>query len=346
MPKISVIVPVYNVEKYLPKCLDSIVNQTLKDIEIICVNDGSPDNSLAIMKEYAKKDKRIKLIDQKNAGLGAARNVAIRQAKGTYLYFADSDDWLDETCLEKLYKRILECRADLCIYGMHHYDEQKDTILPNEYYDTSCYGENVNKICTYKDLTSVIFRRFGAFFKLYRTKWFRDNNLYFAEKVHFEDVVTHVKGMILAKRICFVNENLYFYRVNRLGSIMNANKSVIHTQDVHRFIKDSYKFIKQKKLLPLMEHEFAKFMFEQILYHYNRVTDTDVRKQFAADSKKFIDTDFADIIAKYADIRLMYNRLLVAAGVSLPENRIQKNRKSRKKYSLLGFIPLLSIEEE
>ena len=102
MPKISVIVPVYKVEKFLPKCLESLINQTLKDIEIICINDGSPDNSLKILEEYAKKDSRIKIINQKNAGPSVARNNGMSAASGEYIGFVDSDDWIDLDFYEKL----------------------------------------------------------------------------------------------------------------------------------------------------------------------------------------------------------------------------------------------------
>ena len=95
MPKVSVIIPVYNVEKYLRECLDSVVNQTLKDIQIILIDDGSTDSSLGICKEYAQKDNRIKIIEQKNQGAGAARNRGMSEAKGDYLYFLDSDDFLE-----------------------------------------------------------------------------------------------------------------------------------------------------------------------------------------------------------------------------------------------------------
>ena len=100
-PKVSIIIPVYNVEQYLPKCLDSIINQTLKDIEIICINDGSIDNSLSILKEYASKDDRIIIIDKENEGQGIARNLGIKKAKGKYIGFVDPDDWVDIQMFEK-----------------------------------------------------------------------------------------------------------------------------------------------------------------------------------------------------------------------------------------------------
>src|SRR5574344_179901 len=106
-PKISVIVPVYNTEKYLAESLDSVIRQTFKDIEIICVDDGSTDNSSNILSKYAKKDSRIKVISQKNQGVITARNNAIKQAEGDYIYTLDSDDVIDETTLEKSYKAII-----------------------------------------------------------------------------------------------------------------------------------------------------------------------------------------------------------------------------------------------
>ena len=117
-PKISVIVPVYNVEKYLSECLDSIVNQTLKDIEIICLNDGSTDNSFSILKEYALKDERIILIDKENDGLGYTRKIGLDNAKGEYILFCDSDDYYAElTAFEELYNYIEKVKVDVVIFN-------------------------------------------------------------------------------------------------------------------------------------------------------------------------------------------------------------------------------------
>ena len=106
VPKVSVIIPIYNVETYLPQCLDSIINQTLKEIEIICVDDGSTDKSLDILKEYAKKDKRVAIITQKNLHAGVARNAGLSQAKGEYISFLDSDDFCEPEMFEKMYQVI------------------------------------------------------------------------------------------------------------------------------------------------------------------------------------------------------------------------------------------------
>lgn len=113
MVKVSIIVPVYNVEKFLEKCLDSLVNQTLHDIEIICINDGSTDKSLEILKSFANKDKRITVIDKQNEGPSVARNVGLEKAQGEYIGFVDSDDWVDLDFYEKLYNSAINNGADI-----------------------------------------------------------------------------------------------------------------------------------------------------------------------------------------------------------------------------------------
>lgn len=116
-PKISIIVPIYNVERYLPKCLDSLVNQAMSDIEIICVNDGSTDGSLDVLNDYASRDKRIVIINQDNAGVSIARNNALACVKGEYYMFVDSDDWLDLVTCEEAYKVITENEADCLMFS-------------------------------------------------------------------------------------------------------------------------------------------------------------------------------------------------------------------------------------
>ena len=112
------IIPVYNVEQYLPRCLDSIIGQTFSDLEIVCVNDGSPDNSDKILLEYAKKDPRIKIITQENGGLSAARNTGLKNISGEYVSFIDSDDWIDSDYYEQLLKLVEENDADIAMAGM------------------------------------------------------------------------------------------------------------------------------------------------------------------------------------------------------------------------------------
>ena len=287
LPKVSVIIPVYNVSAYLQECLESIINQTLKDIEIVCVNDGSTDNSLNILKEYAKKDKRIKIIDQKNGGIGNARNNGIRYAKAPYVLFVDSDDWLDLTCLEKLYDKISSTDSDICIYGLQEYDESKNKFVEDAYYDTSCYKIREHDICDFKEIKSFIFRRFGAFVKMYKRDFFIQKNLFFPEKVLFEDVLTHVKAITLAKKISFCDENLYFYRMNRKGSIMNVAKANPKVFDIFLALESVGRFLIKEHLDVYLRKEYKDFVNEQIAFHIRRTGDEALRKRFEKAAQEF-----------------------------------------------------------
>ena len=130
MIKVSVIIPVYNVEDYLAQCIDSIVCQTLKEIEIICVDDGSTDKSYEILQEYEKKDNRIKLLQQKNAGAGIARNKGMKIAQGKYLAIVDSDDFFELDMLEKAYVQCEKDNADICVFRSDKYDTQNQKYEP------------------------------------------------------------------------------------------------------------------------------------------------------------------------------------------------------------------------
>ena len=144
-PKVSVVIPIYNVEPYLRKCLDSVCNQTLPEIEIICVNDCSPDNSLAIVKEYAKNDNRIKIIDFKqNQGVAVARNKAMAQAKGEFIGFVDPDDWIDLNFYEKLYNKAKECNSDLVIGNV--VEENENGVKKFDLFDIVLSKTLINKL--------------------------------------------------------------------------------------------------------------------------------------------------------------------------------------------------------
>ena len=126
MYDVSVIIPVYNVEKYLEECLDSVCNQTLANIEIICVNDGSTDGSVDILNAYAEKDDRIKIISQSNQGLGASRNNGLKASSGKYILFLDSDDYIDLTSLEKLVDNIVSNDSDMVLFKFQNFDDNKN----------------------------------------------------------------------------------------------------------------------------------------------------------------------------------------------------------------------------
>lgn len=226
MPKISIIIPVYNVEKYLNECLDSVCNQTLTDIEIICINDGSTDNSLDILNEYASKDNRIKIIDKENGGQATARNLGIKKAQGEYLAFVDSDDFIEPTMFEKLYSKAEKNNLDMVMCKIAAYDNQTREIKDFLWYYKLGVFENFDKeIFNHKDTKEFTCNiAVTPYNKIYKNSLVKENNILFPEGLIFEDEKFFYDTYLRAKKVSIVDEFLYYYRVNRKGSTVDIQK--------------------------------------------------------------------------------------------------------------------------
>ena len=205
MKKVSVIIPVYNVENYLRKCLDSLVNQTLKDIEIIVVNDGSPDNSQTIIDEYVKKyPKKVVSVIQENGGQGAARNTGLLHATGEYTGYVDSDDYVEKNMYEELYKKAKEENADIVICGNNIVKENYELLTK----------EAVDK--------EFLLGKMAVWNKIYKKSIIVDNKISFRSKVWYEDLDFSMKVYLSSNKISIVDKPLYNYLL-REGSTMNNN---------------------------------------------------------------------------------------------------------------------------
>ena len=222
----SVVIPVYNVEKYLRECLDSVINQTLKEIEIICVNDGSTDSSLAILEEYAKKDSRISVVSQENSGLSVTRNVGLDLARGKYVYFLDSDDHIDLDLCRMTYITSEYYQSDVLVFDLIIYDYrfslEKMKDMPSlRFPDVSHYcGLQKHD----QEITSLL-SNVWAWMKIFRTDFLRENNLRFPSHIQpGEDLVNHWLSLIKANRIGILPAHLIFYR-NRPHSIMQTKST-------------------------------------------------------------------------------------------------------------------------
>lgn len=242
MIKISVIIPVYNVADYLPNCLDSILNQSVKEVEIICVNDGSSDNSLEILKDYEKKDKRVIIIDKENEGSGVARNAGLAIANGKYVYFVDGDDWLEANSLEHMLKKAEDLNTDILIFGgLSYYQEQlkgKSGSCHSELVSESLYKKQkggysadklpqkyLNKVFSAKDIKKDIFKfPSTAWTKLYKRTFLEKNNIKFQPIMVGQDQLPFFHSMITAEKIAVLPENLYCYRKNRKGAVTAVKK--------------------------------------------------------------------------------------------------------------------------
>ncbi len=216
-PKVSVIIPVYNVETYLEKCVESVLNQTFRDMEIIVVNDGSTDNSRKILEEIKSKDDRIIIFDKKNEGLSSARNAGIDMAKGEYLAFIDSDDWVDERYIEKMYHICVQYDCDIvqCSY-MDVFDNVFQLAANSEAF-ISTPSFYTGKEFSYAMYTLLSWRCNLTWNKLYKKSLF--GNIRFPHgKIH-EDEFTIYKLIWKSKKIASISDKLYYYR-RREGSIM------------------------------------------------------------------------------------------------------------------------------
>ncbi len=212
---ISIIVPIYNVEIYLEKCLNSIINQTYKNIEILLINDGSSDNSLRICKKYQKKDKRIVLINKKNGGLSSARNAGIDKASGNYLLFIDSDDYIEIDMIEKLYNNIKSNNADISICNFFITKKNKDRK------NKSCKNFTVRDEKKYNYLyNSYSLQTILSWNKLYKKCLFK--NIRYPEGLLHEDQYVIDEILNRAKIINYMTSEFLYHYVQREKSIMNT----------------------------------------------------------------------------------------------------------------------------
>lgn len=243
--KVSIIVPVYNTAEYLPECLDSLVNQSLKDIEIICVDDGSSDNSLEILEEYAKKDSRIKVFSNENSGLAITRNFGIEQSSGKYIGFVDSDDYVDEFMFEKLYISCKQNDLDLAICKISLFDDETGQVNNDlNYYNLSVFKDFDKDVFDSDDTMAFTCNiAANAYNKLYRKSLLEDNSISFPPHLIFEDEVFFIKTYLTAKRISIVNEFLYYYRLNRNGSItyMEKENNYVDIVDIYKKEREIFK---------------------------------------------------------------------------------------------------------
>lgn len=216
---ISVVVPVYNVEPYLERCLDSLLAQTYTDLEVILVNDGSTDGSGAICQSYAGKDARIRYVEKENEGIAATRNVAVKQARGVYVTFVDSDDWVERTYLEELYTKMLAYKADIVVANYYRFNESDNLfyfhIREDEIYE-QVYSSAQIIDGLYEKRFNKNFALISACGKLYKRSLFDD--LLYPKGQLGEDGFFNLKAYLLSDKIVYLNKGLYAYR-ERAGSL-------------------------------------------------------------------------------------------------------------------------------
>lgn len=223
--KVSVIVPVYNTARYLEQCLNSILNQTLKEFEIICVNDGSTDDSAKILEKYSQKDKRIVVINQENAGVSVARNAGLNCAKGRYIAFVDSDDYIKKNFLEVLYTTAVSTEADITACDIIY--EKDGRLISNNYMSRQTFKVKEPVFSTNQDKARFVKSRV-IYNKIYKSELINKNNIRFVPGVQFgEDTYFLFIASMFASSIALTRHTAYYYRKNQASVSYEAFNSEI-----------------------------------------------------------------------------------------------------------------------
>lgn len=238
-PLISIIVPVYNTEKYLPKCLDSLINQSYKNIEIICINDGSPDNSKQILQQFALKDQRIIIVDKKNGGLSDARNKGLEYVNGDYLMYVDSDDWIDRNTCKEAISKILEFNVDIVMWDyIREYSNRslkKNIFTKNIYFDKAdtyfllyrrlfgLYGEELAQLENADAIVTV----WG---KLYKTSLIKTVKFINTNLVGTEDAIFNIEVFNKVNSVYYIHKYFSHYRKDNEVSLTSNYKPELYNR--------------------------------------------------------------------------------------------------------------------
>jgi len=285
MPKVSIVVPIYNVEKYLRQCLDSVVNQTLKDIEIICVNDGSTDNSLQILKEYAENNNNIKIINKSNSGYGNSMNIGIDIATGDYIGIVEPDDYIDACMFEILYNKAIETGVDIVKSDFYQFSEdmvQNVVLLDSE-------KTHYNRIIVPVKEKSVFHLVMNTWTGLYKRSFINKYNIRHNETpgARYQDQGFWFQTIMNAKSVYFLNKPFYHYRYFSSNSTNNPNG--------FDWIQTEYKFIYDKlqtnqELWNALKYEYNYFKFFNYLFNYRKLSQKQMRQnlRFLRDTFKEI----------------------------------------------------------
>ncbi|HOZ54957.1 MAG TPA: glycosyltransferase [Clostridia bacterium] len=295
MPKVSVIVPVYNVQDYIRKCMESLVNQTLDDIELIIVNDGSTDGSIEIAKEYQEKNKKIKIVNKKNGGLSDARNYGVRYANGEYIAFLDSDDYVEYDTYERMYEKAIEEQADCVECNFIWEYENKSKI------DIGYMYSNKSEM--------IIYSRVVAWNKLIKNSLLKNIDEIFPIGLRYEDIEFFYKLIPKIEKVAFIKEPKIHY-VQRKTSI--ANTQSIKNRDIFIVLSNVLNYYKSNGLYDKykseLEYTFSRLLLCSSFFRIVKIKDENIRK-------KLINENWMILNEKFPNWK---------------KNRIIKNRKSIK----------------
>jgi len=282
MPKVSLVIPAYNVAPYLSCCLNSVTGQTLEDIQIICVNDGSTDKSGDILKQFAAKDERIMVIQQRNGGLSSARNVGASVATGEYIYFLDSDDFISLTAMEKLYTCARERELDLLAFDAMAFFEDDSLRSQNAHYEAfyrrrQRYPDVMSGARLFTAMSVNDDYRTSVCLQFINNNYYRSAGLHFYEGIFHEDNLFSLMCFLQAKRALHIPEP-YFHRRLRAGSIMTGPKGFAHFKGSMVCYLEMLRFVMRQSYDAATSSALAKVcmvVFDQARQELSGLSDED-----------------------------------------------------------------------
>lgn len=282
MPKVTVIVPIYNVEKYLARCIDSLVNQTLNEIEIVLVNDGTKDSSGKIAMQYAKQYKeKIIYLEKENGGLSDARNYGLAYAKGEYIAFLDSDDYIEKDAYEKMYEKAKLENADYveCDFIWEY---------PNKKRKDKCYQYNNKK-------EMLAFARVVAWNKLIKREIIEENNIRFPKGLRYEDIEFTYKLIPHLNKICYVDQCFIHY-IQRKNSIANVQNE--KTAEIFEILDNVIRYYKEKNLFEEyrneLEYNYARYLLCSSLKRICKIGNKQTRKRLIRQTWSKLNIEFPE----------------------------------------------------
>ncbi len=344
-PLVSVIVPVYNSKKYIHKCLDSLLSQTYQNIEIICIDDESNDNSLEILRDYNNKYQNIKVFSQKNSGAAIARNYGIEQSTGEYLLFVDSDDYIENTAVEKLVKNILSNKSDIVLFNSDEFNSDGH-IRDRIYYKINPDLDYNNFTFNYKDDLKLVLNTYlVCWSKFYKKSFLVSNYIKFSNKEIFNDVQIHVETIFNAKKISYQPDILYHYRKENELSLQTSRGTTKKSFILFDVFAEIYDYFLINECYDLFKFEYLLFVVKESRNRFNIIQE-DIRGEFFNIMKDF----FIKMNFDYSDLKKLNKRLydfyihVIIADTYL--EFMTFNSKNLSKYMDKSLLKLINEKNE
>lgn len=351
-PRISVMIPVYNAKDFLEDSIGSLLNQTFEDFELICVNDGSKDNSLEILNDFAKKDSRVKVIDKENGGCGSARNRALDEASGEYIYFFDPDDKIPLNTFEETYKNAICNDSDMVVFKANVFNDVEGISNKQVYFDYSKLFErnNFNHFTfDYKDAKSIVLNNsLAPWAKLYK-KEFLDayDDFRFDIGIAFDDVPFHVKSVLRAKKISFINKCLYHYRIDNPNSINSTSTSGF---DIFKIFDIVENILINENAFEELKLEFYMFVIFHSMLYIPRTNSDDyfqlVKHKFEKIDKDLVKSMPNDLVKNYTMVMESENLEIFELKKKINNAEIRNKRLNNENKKLRTEIKKLDNENK